>query len=180
MEREQIIKALECCTSGRPCRGCDFKDKSKDTFGCRKQLLIDALSLIKELTEEVDSLEAQKEHLDLLVDGKLKRISALEKNVLSLTEENERLRAENARYEAENHEKFDKWMKLEEATKRHHAELFQEAKIAVKEETVRKMSERFIAEIEQTPNANEHFIKAWKSKIDQIAKEMIGEENEQR
>lgn len=40
-------------------------------------------------------------------------------------------------------------------------------------DTVRKMQERFIAEIEQTPNANEHFIKAWKSKIDQIAKEIL-------
>ena len=36
----------------------------------------------------------------------------------------------------------------------------------------KQMKERFIAEIEQTPNANEHFIKAWKSKIDQIAKDM--------
>ena len=43
---------------------------------------------------------------------------------------------------------------------------------------VRKMKERFIAEIEQTPNANEHFIEAWKSKIDQIAKEMEKGKNE--
>jgi hypothetical protein len=48
----------------------------------------------------------------------------------------------------------------------------------LKADTVRKMQERFIAEIEQTPNANEHFIKAWKSKIDQIAKEIMEGENE--
>lgn len=35
---------------------------------------------------------------------------------------------------------------------------------------VKSFAERLKAEIEQTPNANEHFIKAWKSKIDQIAK----------
>ena len=54
------------------------------------------------------------------------------------------MRAENAKYEAENHAQFDKWLKLEEATKRHHSELFEEAKIAVKEETVRKMQEKLI------------------------------------
>lgn len=64
MEREQIIKALECCTSGRPCRECDFKDRSKDTFGCRKKLLIDALAII--LTDNI--------------------------SIRLLTEENERLR----------------------------------------------------------------------------------------
>ncbi len=56
MEKEQIIRALECCTSGKPCRECEYKDKSKDTFGCRKKCLKDALALIKELTEENERL----------------------------------------------------------------------------------------------------------------------------
>lgn len=57
-KREEIVKTLECCISGRPCRECGYKDKSKDTFGCRKQLLNNALALIKELTEELKDLEA--------------------------------------------------------------------------------------------------------------------------
>jgi hypothetical protein len=51
------------------------------------------------------------------------------------------------------------------------SKLIAEAKV----DTVRKMQERFIAEIEQTPNANEHFIKAWKSKIYHIANEVLGD-----
>ncbi len=70
-------------------------------------------------------------------------VANLKKDALALieelTEENERLRGENAKFEAENHAEFNKWLKLEEATKRHHSELFEEAKVAVKEETVRKM-----------------------------------------
>jgi hypothetical protein len=65
MKPEDVMKALECCTSGRPCRECEYKDKSKDTFGCRKGCLIDALALLREkaaeierLTEENDGLEA--------------------------------------------------------------------------------------------------------------------------
>jgi hypothetical protein len=88
-----------------------------------------------------------------------------------LCEENESLRAENAKYEAENHEQFNKWLKLEKATKRHHAELFEEAKIAVKEETVRKMQERF-NQIFGGMDATSILLR---KTFDQIAKEMIGE-----
>ena len=78
---------------------------------------------------------------EILVDA-LALITSQEQRIKELSEENERLRAENARYEAENHAEFNKWLKLEEATKRHHSELFEEAKIAVKEDTGRKMQER--------------------------------------
>ena len=68
MENNDIKKALECCTSGRPCRECAYKGKSTDTFGCRKKCLIDALALItsqeqriKELTEENARLRAELE-----------------------------------------------------------------------------------------------------------------------
>ena len=107
LNREQIIKALECCPN-------DECDKCGYSFGdCQYNLIRDALSLIKELTQEVadweaiaeqyqkqfedcyeekEQLGAVKEHLDLVVEGKLKRISALEKQVLKLTEENQRLK----------------------------------------------------------------------------------------
>ena len=53
MEREQIIKALECCSDGR-CKNCpNFK-----ITPCQIPLMRDALALIKELTEENEGLEA--------------------------------------------------------------------------------------------------------------------------
>ncbi len=88
-----------------------------------------------------------------------------------LTEENERLKAENAKYEAENHAEFNKWLKLEEATKRRHSELFEEAKIAVKEDTVRKMQERLKARLDRN---GWDIAVAYAQKIaDEIAKEML-------
>ena len=61
LNREQIVKALECCTSGNPCRECDYRRKSKDTYGCRKICMTEALSLIKKLTEENERLSKATE-----------------------------------------------------------------------------------------------------------------------
>lgn len=103
-------------------------------------------------------------------------VSEIAKDTLALidelTEKNERLRAENARYEAENHSHFDKWLKLEEATKRHHSELFEEAKIVVKEETVRKMQERLKGKAKAHYFDNCNYAVSVEN-IDQIAKEML-------
>ena len=150
LNREQIVKALECCTSDTGCSGCP---RFLSLLGCSRQNMADALALIRELTEE-----------------------------------KERLERENARYEAENNAEFNKWLKLEEATKRHHAELFQEAKIAVRADTVRKMQERLKKapikvglplfglqtkdEIEDYAN---ELILQMRDAIDQIAKEVLGE-----
>ena len=62
MEREQIIKALEICTDDKTesCEGCPFIEIG----AChRSSMLKLALSLIKELTEEVDCLKDNNEHL---------------------------------------------------------------------------------------------------------------------
>lgn len=56
LNRKQVIKALECCTSGNPCCRCAYRRKGTDTYGCRKICMIDALSLIKELTVELDAM----------------------------------------------------------------------------------------------------------------------------
>ena len=74
-----------------------------------------------------------------------------------LTEENERLRVDN---------------KIKSQKRANFFEIVNAFERG-RTDGVRKMQERFIAEIEQTPNANEHFINAWKSKIDRIAKEML-------
>lgn len=132
---------------------------------------------IKELAEEKNEVfEKVAENLTRLEEAHLK----LEAENLKLTEENERLRVENAKYEAENHAQFDKWLKLEEATKRHHAELFEEAKIAVKEDTVQRYKLAII-EYYSKPTyqpTKEHPIKHTQIEhlfavLDQIAKEML-------
>lgn len=54
MEREQIIKALECCTTLDGCEKCPYYNKAS----CGANLRRDALALIKELTEENERLKA--------------------------------------------------------------------------------------------------------------------------
>lgn len=70
LNREQIIKALECCTSGInhkgdiPCLDCPYDEcnivggtsERQITGTCQSWLKKDALSLIKELTEENERL----------------------------------------------------------------------------------------------------------------------------
>ena len=58
LNREQIIKALECCIN-------DECDKCGRTFGnCQVNLMFDALALIKELTEENKKLYASYTELE--------------------------------------------------------------------------------------------------------------------
>jgi hypothetical protein len=56
MEKEMIIKALECCANNDECVGeaCPYY-----ATGCEKQMPKDALSLIKELTEENERLRGR-------------------------------------------------------------------------------------------------------------------------
>ena len=54
LNREQIIKALECCSTTGDCPKCLYND---DTSLCINRILKDALSLIKELTEEKFDIE---------------------------------------------------------------------------------------------------------------------------
>ena len=78
----------------------------------------------KELTEDNEYLKTQltatESRYESRKESDIAEMLELRLYVEELTEENERLRAENARYEAENHAEFNKWLKLEEATKRHH------------------------------------------------------------
>jgi type I site-specific restriction endonuclease len=117
---------------------------------------------------------------EYLLHEALALINSQEQKIKELTEENERLRAENAKYEAENHAQFDKWLKLEEATKRHHSELFEEAKIAVKDYTVQKYKSAIVEYYSQPKYqpTKEHPIKHTQIEhlfavLDQIAKEML-------
>ena len=83
MEREQIIKALECCTIG-DCYPCPYGNIGA---GCRDKMDGDALTLIFELTEENEAWQKQ------LISQK--EIS--DKAYYELACEVENLRAENER-----------------------------------------------------------------------------------
>lgn len=98
MEREQIIKALECCTRGRksnediPCLECPYNEcnivggtSERQTSGtCQGWLMKDALALIKELTEENEKLKSIDISKDIVMD--------------SLAEENAKLKQHNDSY----------------------------------------------------------------------------------
>ncbi len=65
MEREQIIKALECCKTplASDCENCSYTGKRLEDGvyeGCVNCLVGDALSLIKELTEENERLRGER------------------------------------------------------------------------------------------------------------------------
>ena len=61
LNREQILKSLECCASEEYiCTQCPIDEKIKDDCECGKVVARNALALIKELTEENERLH---EHL---------------------------------------------------------------------------------------------------------------------
>lgn len=56
--REQIVKALECCiVQHTECRKCPLLYTACESGACYKQAKVDALALIKELTEENSNLD---------------------------------------------------------------------------------------------------------------------------
>jgi hypothetical protein len=87
MEREQITKALECHISGKltNCEHCPFDKTHLFNSTCVQAMCENALSLIKELTEENERLRTEVNKLDALsdemgvdIDVKLKTIFELE------------------------------------------------------------------------------------------------------
>ena len=108
MELEQIIKAWECCALG-DCYPCPY---SKWKAGCRDEMCGDALSLIKELTEENEAWQKQlitteeqagKAYYDLACEAENLRnenanlhasCTELTRKCASLTEEKEYYRSE--------------------------------------------------------------------------------------
>lgn len=169
LNAEKIKKGLKCCSEDTAdCHNCPYSEFTEGN--CFDNAKKDALALITSQEQRIKELSAKvakwEEECDLRGDMWCK----LNEENKRLTEENERLR--------DNLERTEK--ALITCDKAHNA-LFTDTfriEAEAKADTVRKMQERFIAEIEQTPNANEHFIKAWKSKIDKIAKEVLEGKNE--
>lgn len=120
LNREQIIKALGFCGVGVELRNCTcdcpyFSIPLEDIENCCDVLARDALSLIRELTEERDGLKQHNNYLKGLIDHAfVKELRSFDENSAArataeaemwrmialreklLIEENDRLKAENA------------------------------------------------------------------------------------
>lgn len=59
LNREQIVKALECCTSSGKSAECPIGCPFGDINSCEESLMYHALALIRELTEENEKLRAE-------------------------------------------------------------------------------------------------------------------------
>ena len=100
LNREQIIKALECCCGGWCIRdGCPlYKAEEEDDIGkCISELAKNALTLIKELTKDVERVSKQCANIIVECDERdaerLEQVGEYAAKVRKLTKENEKLEA---------------------------------------------------------------------------------------
>ena len=144
MEREQIIKALECCISGDDCTICPLCDEQS----CPCVLNENALALIKELTEDLHATRTE-----------------FERKCASLNEENERLTSNLVEQSAEN-------IMLIGENKRLSRRIGFDIG-AIRADTVRKMQERLKAEsFIVAPETNLGAV-VLASDIDRVAEKML-------
>lgn len=140
---KDIIRAMECCnTDDGSCLNCPCIDDYNSCVGLSKN----ALALIKQLTEEVADLKA-------IAEGYQKQFEDCYEEKAKLTEENERLRAENNTY-ANGVEKIA-------------INYYNKGKA----DTVREMQETFKEEVRKYADVICTEDAEWL--IDQIAKEML-------
>lgn len=84
MEKEQIVKALEYCTSGGACYECQYDDNPLlSREGCMARKMFNALSLILEQDKRIEELEAENEKLKnprymVHSDGRIEMIPSVE------------------------------------------------------------------------------------------------------
>ena len=156
--REQIIKALECCVKieqggllSVECDECPYGVGDNDC----KNLEQDALSLIKELTEEALSWKE-------IAEGYQKLFEDCAEDRARLTEENERLRAENETLKIATNEQYshlcDCLDKIAEMLRQKEAD------------TVREFADRLKTKTYTNNYCQEIVLE---SDIDQISKEML-------
>ena len=81
LNREQIIKAMECCIDGG-CSPCHYRQATGAS--CSDVMLEDALALIKELTKENE--KARKEN-ELLHSTRERHFTRAQRNVIEAVQE---------------------------------------------------------------------------------------------
>lgn len=69
MDRENVIKGLECCAGQCNYHGCPYKDPCENANGV-KQIMLDAIALLKSQQAEIEPSEAEMmvEHADGTVE----------------------------------------------------------------------------------------------------------------
>ena len=82
LKREEIVKALECCTNCN-CDVCPYVPEQgthKGTIGCNDELMINAISLINELTEENERLKKRLKATNYMItpDERIEMIPTVE------------------------------------------------------------------------------------------------------
>lgn len=169
LNANKIIKALECCQtpSASDCETCSYEGKCLENgeyMGCVNLLVADALTLIKQLTEENERLNTiwAKQCVELE-----ERCMALGAEVADLKDELKCEKETNAhlcgQYMSENH-------------LRHQAEeMLANGMSVVKSDTVREMQTRLAQRIGTYTDKSFVYVSAWFKLIDQIAKEMTGD-----
>lgn len=190
LNREQIIKALECCTVGigTECEKCPYMR----TAYCNDVLKKDILSYIKELTQANEQLSESYDHLEKTKDELLAERSRLTEHnaqILQFGEEWEALarkfEAENKKLTVENERLKNrcvaKVILTSKDAEKIKKECIERVKLdikAIQTNTVRKMQERL--KTKSKVRINTIFGKCLMltaEDIDQIAKEMLeGEE----
>lgn len=92
LNREQIIKALECLTGEEVmfCRECAYN--TVGAFSCKKELAKDALSLIKELTAKTEAQDIVITELRKLLEKANHDADRYARKIKELTEEVESLK----------------------------------------------------------------------------------------
>jgi FtsZ-binding cell division protein ZapB len=106
LKRDEIIKALEMCLTleyGVACKGCPLSYKDERRTDCLELLMKNALSLIKELTEENESLTETVKVRGETIEKLQFDVTDISEDNRKLTEENERLAKHNAVLIEDNH-----------------------------------------------------------------------------
>ena len=155
MERDLIIKALGICSTTGDCPNCSYND---DTSLCINRIIKDALSLIKELTEENERLENVNKALKRLYLNTHKENDAWQKELIRQKE-----LADKHYYE----------LACEVEDLRAIAEQYQKQFEDAKADTVRKMQERLVAEFRKDDRMNYYL----RMTLDRIVKEMLEGDN---
>ena len=63
IDREKVIKGLECCAGQCNYHGCPYKDPCENASGV-KQIMLDALALLKEQEARIRELEEKLRALE--------------------------------------------------------------------------------------------------------------------
>ena len=153
LNRKRIIQGLECCKGSYDCFTCDIYKRG--CAGFRTGMAKDALSLIKELTEDNEKLQNiifRKEDLMQMI---AKQKQTYYDELVKAKEENERL--------------MDECGNQSVLWKQHFESIYETAKDTLIADTVRKMH----SEIEARCIEGGIYPAFVKSAIDQIAKEMV-------